>query len=149
MQTASRMLGSTWIPLLLLGVAELQAGQGVGLSNPFSLDLRPVATAVLETAATAFPLGSRLSTPYPNPFNSSVTLSYRIFPGHGRQVEISIVGANGQSVRRLHVGWLGAGIHEIHWDGRSDAGPSVGSGVYIAVIRSPAGIEARKVVFLQ
>ena len=135
--------------ILFLSVAELHAGEGVGLSNLFSLDLRPVATSVAEAAETEVAPGSHLSTPYPNPFNNSVTLSYRIFAGPERHVGISIFGVDGQRVRRLHRGSLSARIHGIHWDGRSDAGRIVGSGVYFAVINSLAGIETRKLAFLQ
>ncbi len=145
----TRMMGSVWISILLLSVVGLHAGEGVGLSNLFSLDLRPVATSVAETAEFAVTRGSRLSKPYPNPFNSSATLSYQIFAGFERRVEISIFGVDGQRVRRLHSGGLSTGIHEIHWDGRSDAGRSAGSGVYFAVITSLAGVETRKLVFLR
>ncbi len=143
---ATTRVGSLWISILFLSVVGLHAGEGAGLSNLFSLDLRPVATSVAETAVAR---GSRLSKPYPNPFNSSVTLSYQIFAGLERHVEIAIFGVDGRSVRRLHSGSLSTGIHEIHWDGRNDAERSVGSGVYFAVITSLAGVETRKLVFLR
>ena len=111
---ATTRVGSLWISILFLSVVGLHAGEGAGLSNLFSLDLRPVATSVAETAVAR---GSRLSKPYPNPFNSSVTLSYQIFAGLERHVEIAIFGVDGRSVRRLHSGSLSTGIHEIHWDG--------------------------------
>jgi hypothetical protein len=145
----TRMLKTIWISILLVRVVELHAGSGVGLSNLFSLELRPVATAVGAITAKPLPQQPHLSTPYPNPFNSSVSLSYQIFAGPERHVEISIFGADGQRVRRLHSGSLSVGIHYLRWNGRSDAGRTVGSGVYFAVIDSQDGGQARKLVFLQ
>lgn len=141
--------GSVWLSILLLSIVELHASSGVGLSNLFSLDLRPVATAVEAIGENAVPQQPHLLTPYPNPFNSSVTLSYQIFAGPQRHVDVSIVGVDGQRIRRLHSGSLRVGIHNIHWDGRSDSGGTVGSGVYFAVINSLDGSTTRKLVFLQ
>jgi hypothetical protein len=133
----------------MLVASQLRAGEGVGLSNLFSLDLRPIATTVESPVGTAVPARARLAAPFPNPFNSSITLVYQVYDPGDRHSELSIVGVDGRRVRRLHSGPITAGNHTFRWDGRSDTGHKAGSGVYLAVVTSGGGRDVRKILFIR
>lgn len=141
---------SFWLALAMLAAGELKAGQGVGFSNFFSLDLRP-ATTISETDDTSVPDQPRLAPLFPNPFNSTTRLEYHLPESRDgkHEVRLSIYSIQGQLVRRLLAGELPAGRYAALWDGRSDSGRKVGSGVYIAFMTAGSVRVARKILFLQ
>ena len=66
---------------------------------------------------------------YPNPCNPLTTISYEL-PESGR-VRLNIYDVSGRLVRTLLAAEeIGAGRHEAIWNGRSDSGLTVASGVY-------------------
>lgn len=67
---------------------------------------------------------------YPNPFNPATTIAFRL-PQGGR-VNLSIFNILGQKVKTLVDGTLSTGRHELKWDGTSDSGQPVASGVYFS-----------------
>ena len=69
-----------------------------------------------------------LAQNYPNPFNPVTTIRYQL-PAEGR-VLLQIYNTNGQLIRTLIDGEVPAGYHQIVWDGRSDAGAPVVTGLY-------------------
>lgn len=76
-----------------------------------------------------------LLPPAPNPFNSSVTLRFGI-PVAG-EVEVAVYNSLGQRLRRLTGGRREAGMYQVVWDGRDEAGRVTASGVYF--VRLEAG----------
>jgi len=68
-------------------------------------------------------------TNYPNPFNSSTTINYRI--NKAGPVEIEIYTTTGQLVRRLVNAPQAAGTHRVTWDGFTSSGKQAASGLYI------------------
>lgn len=141
---------TTWLLVAVLAAGELEAGQGVGFSNIFSLDLRQI-TAVLESGEASASDQPQLAPFYPNPFNSVTTLDYLVPASRSdrQEVRISLYSVSGQLVRSLVAGNLPSGRHTAHWDGRSDSGERVGSGVYIASMRVGSVDVVRKVLLLQ
>jgi hypothetical protein len=71
----------------------------------------------------------KLGAPYPNPFNSEVTIPLEIARGP-KLVDIRIYNVLGQEVRVFGNVLYTAGQHRIVWDGRSNTGESVTSGQY-------------------
>jgi hypothetical protein len=71
---------------------------------------------------------------YPNPFNPSTEIRFDI-PAEGEdgsvRAFITIYDTRGRLVKRLLDSDLAPGSYRIHWDGRSDSGESLGSGVYL------------------
>ena len=65
---------------------------------------------------------------YPNPFNPSTTINYRV-PHHG-QIQLNIFNLLGQKVRSLINKQAGPGNYWIVWDGKNDAGGNEASGAY-------------------
>ena len=94
--------------------------------------------------------GGSLSN-FPNPFNPSTTIVLELPGGSGddEETRIDIYDPAGRAVRRLFSGTVPAGRSEFRWDGTSDSGAAVSSGVYMAVSRSGTlGLE-RKLVLLR
>jgi len=71
---------------------------------------------------------------YPNPFNPRTTLRFTL-PRDGT-VTLEIHDLAGRLIRRLVTGTLPAGGHEVVWNGLDDAGRAVGSGQYLARLRT-------------
>ena len=66
---------------------------------------------------------------YPNPFNSSTTIRYRIEePG---RVRLEIFDVQGKKVKTLADGYTGLGVYQVEWDGADARGKPVATGVYI------------------
>ena len=86
---------------------------------------------------------------YPNPFNPETWMPYIL--SEDRPVTISIYNISGQLVRTLTLGNKTIGVYvdqskAAYWDGHSDAGEAVGSGVYFYQLRAGDFITTRKMV---
>ena len=65
-------------------------------------------------------------------------------------VQITIHDVSGRAVRRLVDGSLGAGDHDVVWDGRTNEGQRVGAGVFFCQLRVDGRTSAtKKVVILK
>ena len=104
-------------------------------------DLTPIA------GQDAAPPALRVLGSHPNPFNPSTTLSYAL-PAAGRW-RVAIYDTQGRRVRSLADGPAPAGLHELRWDGRDDAGQAVGGGVYLVRVSGPMGSASGKLVLLK
>ncbi len=87
---------------------------------------------------------------YPNPFNSTTVLPV-IVPreNNGGRVEIAVFDLQGRRVRSLVNGPLPPGFYLVRWDGRSDEGRSVASGVYISMLRAEGSLQTGKMVLIR
>jgi len=107
---------------------------GGAIFSPITYEL----TAFVEDTATASPpLSSRVTRllpNHPNPFNPATTVSFDL-AREGR-VQLLIFDTRGRLVRRLLNETRDAGRHELVWDGRTDAGAPLASGVYRLQLRS-------------
>ena len=65
---------------------------------------------------------------YPNPFNSSVTISFTL--PHDGEAAVTIYDISGRKVRSLGGGILKAGENSVVWDGADDGGVPLSSGIY-------------------
>ena len=111
---------------------------------------------------------------YPNPFNSSTSISWQLAPlagqsgnavltgaaGPARQnntagqavgslVELKIFNSVGQKVRTLVQQKMGTGYHSVIWDGRDDTGNPVPSGIYYCVIETEFRSEIAKLLLVK
>ncbi|HTX17145.1 MAG TPA: FlgD immunoglobulin-like domain containing protein [Bacteroidota bacterium] len=86
-------------------------------------------TSVLTNVKQAgVPYAFRLMQNYPNPFNPSTTIRYEL-PFRSR-VLVTVYDLLGRRVASLFNGVQNEGGQSLMWNGRSDAGISVASGVY-------------------
>jgi len=84
-----------------------------------------------EAVETALPRSPWLGANYPNPFNPETRIPFSLPQGSRVWVRLSIYNLSGQRVRQLVDGARAPGQYQVRWDGRSDAGERVGSGVYL------------------
>jgi len=108
-----------------------------------------VVSATPTRVESALPDAWALRAAYPNPFNPSVHLVCAVPAGAG-WYELAVYDARGRRVRTIYAGVRAPGVYEERWDGRSEDGAAVASGVYFVRLR-PDG-EApmvQKVVLLK
>ena len=96
------------------------------------VDDAPPAAVVLEAA-------------YPNPFNPTVRIPFRL--AADAQAVLDILDMRGRVVRVLATVTYAAGRHEVAWDGTDAAGQRMPSGAYLARLRS-GGVEQARLVSL-
>jgi hypothetical protein len=82
----------------------------------------------------------------PNPARSETAVRFELKAA--QQASVAIFDIQGRLVRTLVDGELPSGPHEFLWDGRSSAGASVSSGVYVVRLISPEGALTRRVTFI-
>jgi len=88
-----------------------------------------------------------LSRPFPNPFNTSVTLSYGI--PEDCVVELTVHDVLGKRVKVLVRRHAAAGRYETMWDGTDGNGTPVGSGVFLVRLRAGGLSAVRRVVLMR
>ncbi|MCJ7812304.1 T9SS type A sorting domain-containing protein, partial [bacterium] len=93
------------------------------------------------------PTAYGLSQNYPNPFNPTTTIQYQL-PESSHMI-LTIYNMMGQEVKRLVDGNKEAGYHEVLWDGMSELGDPVGSGVYIVLFKAGNYTQTRKLLLVQ
>lgn len=103
-------------------------------------DLGPAPTGVETSPSVGLTLGQN----FPNPFNPSTTIEYSL--SQAGPVTLTIHDIRGRLVRTLVDGPLGAGRRSVSWDGRSDAGESLPSGVYLLRIQGGGEQQTRKLM---
>lgn len=94
--------------------------------------------------------GSRtmLRGSYPNPFNPSTTIEYSL--ERSAKVTLAVYDVSGRRVRTLVAGEMrGAGVHAVSWDGKSDGGTRLASGVYFASFTAEGQVSAKKLIMLR
>ena len=89
------------------------------------------------------PLTLELGPNVPNPFNPSTTIPFTI-PSAGR-VTITIYDVSGARVRTLVNAEYQPGGHSALWDGKNDAGWTVGSGVYLVKLEHLGRVHTAKI----
>ena len=72
--------------------------------------------------------GVALARPEPNPFSTSMRLAFAL--PSSAPVDVAVHDLAGRRIRTLARGLLGAGAHELRWDGRDESGARVRAGVY-------------------
>ena len=98
-----------------------------------------IEAGVLAVGPPAGTAGARLRLAAgPNPWAGAARVTLTL-PREGR-AEVRVYAVDGRLVRSLLAGDLGAGVHELAWDGRDGRGAGVAPGVYL--VRARAGGES-------
>ena len=113
---------------------------------PVALDVDSTVT-VTGVGALPVPVRYALDPNRPNPFNPATTIGYDL--PEVMKSRLVIYDVNGVQVRELVDAKQPAGHHTITWDGKSDAGAPVASGVYFYRLKAGAFVETRKMVLLK
>ena len=97
------------------------------------------------------PTSFQLKQNFPNPFNPSTTISFDL-PVRSK-VTLTVFNLLGQKVSTLIDKDLPAKPYKVEWDGRSDSGASVASGIYfyklIAESANKEFVETKKMMLLK
>ncbi|MBN2010483.1 T9SS type A sorting domain-containing protein [candidate division KSB1 bacterium] len=105
-------------------------------------------SAVSADAGNVRPETWNLSQNYPNPFNMNTQFQYTM--GDAGQGTLTIYNIQGQAVRTFRLAQQAAGSYTIDWDGRSDSGLTVGSGIYFYHLNVDGQFDAtRKMILLK
>jgi len=84
---------------------------------------------------------------FPNPFNPVTTISFSI--PEDERVELSVFNIKGQKVRTLINSNIDAGSHSVVWDGTSDQGSKVSSGIYLYKLKISSRVSTKKMIMLK
>jgi len=95
----------------------------------------------------ALPETHELMSNYPNPFNPSTTIQFRVGGLSTVPVSLTIYNILGQEVRQLTDRVYHPGLHTLNWDGRDHNGRTVGTGIYIYRLTVGDFTETRRMVF--
>ncbi|MGH1362895.1 MAG: T9SS type A sorting domain-containing protein [Calditrichia bacterium] len=88
-----------------------------------------------------------LAQNYPNPFNPETTIKFQI--PVTQKVTLHIFNVLGQKVTTLVDDKLSAGSYDMRWDGRSQSGNIVSSGVYFYRIEAGDFVKTRKMLLVR
>jgi FlgD Ig-like domain len=90
---------------------------------------------------------TRLDQNSPNPFNPITAIRFTL--ASKENVTLAVYDVSGQLVRMLASGTEDIGTHSITWDGRDNAGTTVGSGVYFYRLNAGKFSATKKMVMLK
>jgi len=131
-----------------------QRALGVAVSNGWNMFRANIANTAFNGYQTnsiddnvALPVVTGLLQNYPNPFNPETVLRFSM--AREGLVLIDVFNIRGQKVRTLVSGVYGAGEHSVVWNGVSDTGQSVGSGVYFYRMSASGFTGVRKMLLLK
>ncbi|RKY62613.1 MAG: hypothetical protein DRP95_01135 [Candidatus Latescibacterota bacterium] len=74
-----------------------------------------------------------LFPPYPNPFNSSVVVRFRI--PEAAEVSLKVYDLRGRTVRSIAQGYFPVGEHTFLWDGMDEERRKAASGIYLCTLK--------------
>lgn len=84
---------------------------------------------------------------YPNPFNAHTRIDFSL--NESGSVKLDIYDIQGRLVRKLLNGYYEAGFYGQIWDGRSDAGKPLASGIYLYKLTFDNNSLTRKMNYLK
>ncbi len=101
----------------------------------------------VDQKAAVLPLVFSLAQNSPNPFNPTTRIEYQL--ANDAKVSLTVHDLLGREVRTLLNRRQTAGRKSVIWDGRSNDGRPVASGVYIYTLHAAGQRQSRKMVLLQ
>ena len=123
-----------------LNPSTLYVATSAGL---FSIEHAPTAV----TVDAAVPRTTELLRSYPNPFNASTVIPFRL--GATGRARIDIFNLLGQRVRRLLDERRTPGLHKVRWSGTDDRGSPVSSGLYFYRLTTGDVAETRRCMLVR
>lgn len=124
--------------------------EAAGWPNPFGWAGRAVITTVPKTGVAEIvnrPSRYELAQAYPNPFNPTTNISYKI--ARGGHVSLVIYDVLGREIKTLVNKEMAPGEYHLTWDGTDNFGKSVGSGIYFYQLRTGDFTKVQKVTLMK
>ncbi|MDP8239161.1 MAG: T9SS type A sorting domain-containing protein [Candidatus Hatepunaea meridiana] len=117
-----------------------------GGGNVAVFDLRPLFGDTLEENSVGkvitVPRGMSLAPPYPNPFNSTTTISYEL--PYSDYISLQVYNLSGQQTTTLFEGYLQAGLHSTNLTDNN-----LSSGLYFLRLKASEQVFTRKVMLIK
>ena len=108
-------------------------------------------TAIPDRSRSLIAQQFQLLPNYPNPFNPTTTLKFKVdsYDNSESVVKLVIYNGNGQIVRELFNNSVSDGNYVVRWDGRDRNGRIMPSGYYFARLESGKFSQTRKMLLLK
>ena len=97
--------------------------------------------------SSEMPIDYSLSDAYPNPFNPSTNIDFKI--AKDNYVRLVIYNTLGQEVKTLINGELKSGSYSATWNGKDDLGNEVPAGIYLYRLESGTFNETKKMILMK
>lgn len=121
------------------------------VAPPYYGHLMEEAEWVFTPASVESDLPSRanltLLPPHPNPSASQTRIRFRL--DTASRVDLQVFDSQGRKVKGLRDEVMGAGMHEVAWDGRSERGDRMPNGAYLLRLRSGGQALSQRIVLLR
>jgi flagellar hook assembly protein FlgD len=104
-------------------------------------------TSAGEDEPSGLPTRITLSQNYPNPFNPTTTINYSL-PVRS-EVVLEVFNVLGQRVRILVNQEQPAGTYAVEWDGTSESGDPVATGIYLYRLRTEQAHASKKMLLIK
>jgi hypothetical protein len=142
---------SVWIAFVFRSNSSGSKTEGAHVDDVTVWQYLPVGIGEETPSHSPVPRTYSLFQNYPNPFNPSTTISFDIpgTPGTAQAVNLTIYDLRGRRVRTLVDAELEPGSHRIHWNGCSDTGGKVSSGIYLYTLSAGDRLFTRKMAILK
>ena len=108
-----------------------------------SVTCDPVVTTLASEVPETFELGAN----YPNPFNPTTKITFKL--PEAAPVDLTVYDVAGREVAVLVRDRMEPGTFEVQWDGRDNAGRVLPSGMYLYRLNAGAFTESRTMVLLK
>ncbi|HEX5133698.1 MAG TPA: C25 family cysteine peptidase [Candidatus Krumholzibacteria bacterium] len=127
----------------------LLTGDVLASPGPVTAHSEQRQTALIDRRVTVTPPSyhNALAQNYPNPFNPTTTIAFSV--AKDTNVDLRIYDVRGAAVRTLVSGRQQAGVHRIIWDGQTDRGQPVASGVYFYKLIAGSFTDTKKMTILK
>ncbi len=103
--------------------------------------------ADITTMTEAVPTTFSAVSAAPNPFNPSTNISFLL--NRDAEVSLHIFNVRGKLVTTLLQGFLNSGLYSFTWNGTSDGGSAVASGIYYYQLSSPDQQVSNKLILIK
>ena len=84
---------------------------------------------------------------YPNPFNPNTKISFDL--PKSSKVKLQIVDINGRGIANLLSNSLDSGTYNVNWNGTSDSGVNMSSGIYFIILNVDGSILTQKLSLIR
>jgi len=119
---------------------------GTATSGSANLSVTPENPLAVKTP-TVQPTSYSLEQNYPNPFNPTTQIAFNL--AQTERVNISVYNILGQRVATIVDADMSSGAHVVMWNGRSERGEVLPSGVYFYRLSTPNFSAVKKMVLLK
>ncbi|RQV99438.1 T9SS C-terminal target domain-containing protein [bacterium] len=100
-----------------------------------------------SSAATQIPARFELLQNFPNPFNSTTTIRFRI--AETVKVSLTVFNITGAQVGVLTQATLTPGEYSVNWNGSDSSGKALAAGLYFYTLHAGAFSATRKLIYLK